>query len=316
MASATPCVAPPQHVRDRLEAPGRDEERRAWRRSPGPRSALHSPRPASAWSSSAERAETVVVEDGAVGGRREGEGEHFPRLLALRRDGVRRAAGGRHRVGDDAHRLGRASGTPRALGEPGARHLAQPAGLRLGGVRDQRVRHLAGDAASCAGRPRRGRSGSAAARWALGGRTAACGRCGSSRPRSGARQPFCQQSKIARSAATYSRMRGAGADHGMPKRRVTLPRTCGPRPSSKRPPERRCSAQASWASSIGLLREGHDDAGRDAQPAGVLEREQRHQDRRRSRPPARSGRRSRAPRRAARARARAASGMRTSEVVA
>ena len=47
-------------------------------------------------------------------------------------------------------------------------------------------------------------------------------------------------------------MRAAGADHGMPKRFSTLPFTCGPSPSSKRPPESCASAQASCASSIGL----------------------------------------------------------------
>jgi hypothetical protein len=57
---------------------------------------------------------------------------------------------------------------------------------------------------------------------------------------------------MARSASTYSRMRGAGALHGTLKRFSLWARTCEPRPSTKRPREATWRSQLALATGMGL----------------------------------------------------------------
>jgi len=64
--------------------------------------------------------------------------------------------------------------------------------------------------------------------------------------------PFCQHAQIARSAATYSRIHGAGGDQARPNRRSICPLTCEPSPNVKRPPDNCCSDHAVIAVTVGL----------------------------------------------------------------
>ena len=64
--------------------------------------------------------------------------------------------------------------------------------------------------------------------------------------------PSCQLAQMARNAATNSRMRGAGCDQGMEKRRSMCGFTCDPSPSTKRPCEYRARSNPVLASVIGV----------------------------------------------------------------
>ena len=87
----------------------------------------------------ADVAPAVVLERRPVGRRAVGEGEHVAGGLALGGDGSGVRARGGHGIGDHADRARRAAGLARAGGEARAHDVAQIAGRRVGGMRDQAV---------------------------------------------------------------------------------------------------------------------------------------------------------------------------------
>ena len=92
----------------------------------------------------ADVAPAVVFEGRPVGRRRVGEGEDLARGLALGGDGRFVGAGRDHGIGDQVHRA-RASSSARASRiEPRAHHVAQVLGRRVGRVADHAVGELAG----------------------------------------------------------------------------------------------------------------------------------------------------------------------------